>query len=84
MIAHKAAAPPMAAMVGAHINAGALNGITPDDLGYPKPPAAEAVRLGLYALVQARVLRRACRSRCSMPTAARAAGGGPSPTRCSA
>ena len=39
-------------MVTAHVNAGALNGLTPDDLAHPKAPSAEAVRLGLYALVR--------------------------------
>src|SRR6185503_12605162 len=36
LIAHKPAAPPIAAMVAAHINAGILNGLNPDDMGYPK------------------------------------------------
>ena len=52
MIGHKAAAAPISAMVSAHINAGALNGLTPDDMGYPKAPTVEAMRLGLYALVR--------------------------------
>ena len=52
MLAHKAAAQPIAAMVAAYVNANALNGINPDDMGYPKPPAAEAVRLGAFALVR--------------------------------
>ncbi len=52
MIGHQAAAPAVAAMVSAHINAGALNGITPDDMAHPKSSAAEAVRLGLCALVR--------------------------------
>jgi cyclophilin family peptidyl-prolyl cis-trans isomerase/HEAT repeat protein len=38
-------------MVQAHIKAGALSGIGPDDLTYPLAPPVEAVRLGLYALV---------------------------------
>ena len=41
----------VSAMVQAHLKAGALQGIGPDDLTYPLAPAAEAVRLGLYALV---------------------------------
>jgi len=52
MIGHKAAAQPIAAMVAGHMSADALNGINPDDMGWPKPPAAEAVRLGAYALVR--------------------------------
>jgi cyclophilin family peptidyl-prolyl cis-trans isomerase/HEAT repeat protein len=52
MLAHKAAAPAVSAMVAAHVNNGVLNGITADDLAHPKPPRAEAVRLGLYALVR--------------------------------
>jgi cyclophilin family peptidyl-prolyl cis-trans isomerase/HEAT repeat protein len=52
MIADKTAAPAIGAMVAAHVKAGALQGITPDDLEYPKSPPAEAVRLGLYALVR--------------------------------
>jgi cyclophilin family peptidyl-prolyl cis-trans isomerase/HEAT repeat protein len=40
------------AMVRAHVEAGALAGIEPDDLTHPLAPAAEAVRLGLYALVR--------------------------------
>ena len=42
----------VSAMVQAHIKAGALQGIAPDDLTYPLSPAVEAARLGLYALVQ--------------------------------
>lgn len=52
MIPHKPAAAPVAAMIAAHVNAGVLNGINPDDMGYPKSPAAEAVRLGAFALVR--------------------------------
>ena len=52
LLAHKAAAPAVAAMVTAHVNAGALNDVTPDDMAHPKTPATEAVRLGLYALVR--------------------------------
>ena len=39
-------------MVQAHIKAGALTGVAPDDLTYPLAPPVEAVRLGLYALVR--------------------------------
>ena len=42
----------ISAMVQMHVKAGALQGIQPDDLTYPLAPAAEAVRLGVYALVQ--------------------------------
>jgi HEAT repeat protein len=52
LIAHKAAAQPIAAMVAAQVNANALSGLNPDDMGYPKPPGVEAVRLGIYALVR--------------------------------
>ena len=52
LIAHKAAADPIAAMIAGHIKAGVLNGIAADDLEFPKPPAVEAVRLGIYALVR--------------------------------
>jgi cyclophilin family peptidyl-prolyl cis-trans isomerase/HEAT repeat protein len=52
LLTHKAAAQPIAAMVAAHVNAGVLNGLNPDDMGYPKSPAIEAVRLGAYALVR--------------------------------
>jgi cyclophilin family peptidyl-prolyl cis-trans isomerase/HEAT repeat protein len=52
MMAHKAAAPAIAAMVTTHIKAGALEGIAADDMGWPKASAAEAVRLGVYALVR--------------------------------
>ena len=44
------------AMVQAHIKAGALMGIAPDDLTYPLSAPAEAVRLGLCA-GQARCVR---------------------------
>jgi cyclophilin family peptidyl-prolyl cis-trans isomerase/HEAT repeat protein len=52
MLAHKAAVPSVTTMVSSHINAGALKGITPDDMAHPKTASAEAVRLGLYALVR--------------------------------
>jgi cyclophilin family peptidyl-prolyl cis-trans isomerase/HEAT repeat protein len=39
-------------MVTAHLNAGVLRSITPDDMGYPKAPGVEAARLGMYALVR--------------------------------
>jgi HEAT repeat protein/cyclophilin family peptidyl-prolyl cis-trans isomerase len=52
LIAHKPAAEQIAAMMAVHTKAGVLSGIAPDDLEYPKPPAVEAVRLGMYALVR--------------------------------
>jgi cyclophilin family peptidyl-prolyl cis-trans isomerase/HEAT repeat protein len=51
-IAHKAAAGAIGSMMTAHVKAGALSGIAADDLEYPKAPAVEAVRLGMYALVR--------------------------------
>ena len=51
-IGDKADAPLVSAMVQAHVKAGALTGIAPDDLGYPLVLPAEAARLGLYALVK--------------------------------
>jgi cyclophilin family peptidyl-prolyl cis-trans isomerase/HEAT repeat protein len=39
-------------MVQAHIKAGALMGVSPDDLTYPLSAPTEAVRLGLYALAR--------------------------------
>src|SRR5687767_11768223 len=52
MIANRADADAVSTMVRAHIAAGALAGIDADDLTYPQSPPAEAVRLGLYALVR--------------------------------
>jgi cyclophilin family peptidyl-prolyl cis-trans isomerase/HEAT repeat protein len=52
MIGAKASAAAIAAMMAPHVKAGVLNDIPPDDLGYPKPPPVEAVRLGMYALVR--------------------------------
>jgi cyclophilin family peptidyl-prolyl cis-trans isomerase/HEAT repeat protein len=40
------------AMVQAHIKAGALMAVAPDDLTSPLSPPVEAVRLGLYALAR--------------------------------
>jgi len=51
-IAHQAAAQPITNMIYAHISGGVLKGIHPDDMGYPKAPAVEAVRLGAFALVR--------------------------------
>ena len=52
MLAHKPAASLVSAMVAQHLDLGALKGIAPDDLTQPKSPSAEAVRLGVYALVR--------------------------------
>jgi len=52
LIGHKAAAPQVSAMVAAQINANVLAGLNADDMGYPKSPAIEAVRLGAYAMVR--------------------------------
>jgi len=52
MIGDRADADTISGMVRTHVAAGALTGIAPDDLSYPLAPAAEAVRLGLYALVR--------------------------------
>jgi cyclophilin family peptidyl-prolyl cis-trans isomerase/HEAT repeat protein len=52
LIGDKAAAKPVGAMVAAHVTAGVLNGLNPDDMAHPKPPAVEAVRLGAFALVR--------------------------------
>jgi HEAT repeat protein/cyclophilin family peptidyl-prolyl cis-trans isomerase len=52
LIAHQPAAEAIAAMMTTHIAAGALTDIRADDLEYPKAPATEAVRLGMYALVR--------------------------------
>jgi cyclophilin family peptidyl-prolyl cis-trans isomerase/HEAT repeat protein len=45
-------APAVTAMVLAHVKAGALTPLGPDDLRYPQAPPVEAIRLGLYALVR--------------------------------
>ena len=52
LIGDKADAPLVSEMVQAHVKAGALMGIEPDDLTYPLAPPVEATRLGLYALVR--------------------------------
>jgi cyclophilin family peptidyl-prolyl cis-trans isomerase/HEAT repeat protein len=51
-IGNRLDAPAVSAMVQTHIRAGALNGVMPDDLGYPLSPQIEATRLGLYALTR--------------------------------
>jgi cyclophilin family peptidyl-prolyl cis-trans isomerase/HEAT repeat protein len=52
MIGDKAAAQAITQMVSTHVTGGALTGIDPDDMAYPKAPPAEAVRLGAYAMVR--------------------------------
>jgi cyclophilin family peptidyl-prolyl cis-trans isomerase/HEAT repeat protein len=52
LIGHLASAPAVASMVRRHVEAGVLDGIPPDDLGYPRVPEVEAVRLGVYALAR--------------------------------
>ncbi len=52
LIGHKPAAAQVGAMVAAHVTAGVLNGLNADDMGTPKAPPVEAVRLGVYALVR--------------------------------
>jgi cyclophilin family peptidyl-prolyl cis-trans isomerase/HEAT repeat protein len=49
---HQPAAQPIGEMMARHLAGGALDGLAADDVGYPKSEPAEAVRLGLYALVQ--------------------------------
>ena len=51
-IADRADAVAVSEMVQAHVRAGALAAIEPDDLTYPRAPEVEAARLGLYALVR--------------------------------
>ncbi|MGE3274669.1 MAG: HEAT repeat domain-containing protein [Vicinamibacterales bacterium] len=52
MIGAPAPAEAIAAMMRGHIDAGALAGLNPDDMGYPKGEGTEAVRLGIYALTR--------------------------------
>jgi HEAT repeat protein/cyclophilin family peptidyl-prolyl cis-trans isomerase len=52
LLAHKPAAAAIGAMVATHVAAGVLNGMNADDMGVPKPPPVDAVRLGVYALVR--------------------------------
>jgi cyclophilin family peptidyl-prolyl cis-trans isomerase len=42
----------VAAMVERHVQAGALQGVEADELGYPLAPEVEAARLGVYALAR--------------------------------
>jgi cyclophilin family peptidyl-prolyl cis-trans isomerase/HEAT repeat protein len=52
LIGDRSDAPAVSAMVQAHVKAGVLASLGPDDLDYPGTPAIEAARLGLYALVR--------------------------------
>lgn len=52
LIGDASAAPAIATMAAAHIGAAGLSDIGPDDLTWPGPPAREAYRLALYALVR--------------------------------
>lgn len=52
LVAQKSAAPLISQMIATHVQAGALDGIPPDDLEYPKSGPTEAARLGMYALVR--------------------------------
>ncbi|HTM02993.1 MAG TPA: peptidylprolyl isomerase [Vicinamibacterales bacterium] len=52
LIGDKSDAAAIGSMVQAHVKAGALMGIAPDDLTYPLAPPVEAIRLGLYALTR--------------------------------
>ena len=51
-IGDRADAGAVAEMTVAHVKAGALAGLSPDDLSYPLTPVVEAARIGLYALVR--------------------------------
>ena len=51
-IGDKGAVQAIGAMIATHVNGGALTGLNPDDMGFPKAPAAEAARLGMFALVR--------------------------------
>ncbi len=50
-IGDKASADAIGAMMTSHVSAGVLSNLAADDVGYPKSAEVEAVRLGLYALV---------------------------------
>ena len=51
-LADPADAVPVSSMVYAHLQAGALSGVSADDTTYPLAPPVEAVRLGLFALAR--------------------------------
>ncbi len=52
LIGDRGDAPAIAAMVKAHLKAGALADVQPDDVSYPLAPPIEATRLGIYALAR--------------------------------
>ena len=51
-VGHTTAADAIAGMTAAHVRAGVLAAVASHDETYPQPPAVEAVRLGVYALVR--------------------------------
>ena len=60
MIADKAAAQPIAAMVSAHVNADALNGLNPDDMGHPKSAGRRSGAAWRVCPGAAWIVRRPC------------------------
>lgn len=52
LIGHREAAGPIAGMAAAHLKAGVLAGVQPEDDLLSANPAVEAVKLGVYALVR--------------------------------
>ncbi|HEX5111047.1 MAG TPA: HEAT repeat domain-containing protein [Vicinamibacterales bacterium] len=52
LIGDKSDGAAISGMVRAHLQAGALSGVSPDEIGYPLAPPVEAVRLGIYALTR--------------------------------
>ena len=52
LIGDRADADAVSGIVRRHAAAGALNGLEPDDLGYPLAAPVEAARLAIYALVR--------------------------------
>jgi cyclophilin family peptidyl-prolyl cis-trans isomerase/HEAT repeat protein len=52
ILGDRADADAVSGMVRTHVAGGALSGLAADDLSYPLAPAAEAARLGVYALVR--------------------------------
>jgi cyclophilin family peptidyl-prolyl cis-trans isomerase/HEAT repeat protein len=51
-IGNKADGAAISAMVQTHVRAGVLNGVMPDEMGYPLGQPIEATRLGIYALTR--------------------------------
>ena len=52
LIGNKVDGPAISTMVQAHVRAGVLTNVMPDEIGYPLAPAVEAARLGIYALTR--------------------------------